>query len=38
MKLQRVDYLQVASLKAEAIHLLSAKGDKNQQKVNIIFL
>jgi len=34
LKLQRVDYVQVASLKcSNSIQLLSAKGVKHQQKV-----
>jgi hypothetical protein len=37
LKLQRVDYVQVASLKcSNSIQLLSAKGVKHQQKVECI--
>jgi hypothetical protein len=38
LKLQRVDYVQVASLKCNSIQLLSSKGEvKQQQKVNHAF-
>ncbi|KAK4018585.1 hypothetical protein OUZ56_000631 [Daphnia magna] len=35
LKLQRIDYVQVSSLKSSSVQLLPAKGAKHQQKVAI---